>query len=114
MCGCRDQGQPTPVRAPITYRAAMDSRWRRGEVVKLSPSNLLFLSNDDLEVGTEVVVRLTMKVEESGATTRGSFRCRGRIVARTLATWPEVWPAFLVSVCEFVREETAEEAASGG
>jgi hypothetical protein len=85
----------------IWYRRVDDTNWHEGQLLRLASSELLFYSEDVLELGAEVAIRATIKVEENGSEIPVQLNCDGQVVGRYLANWPEsIQPAVAVRISE--------------
>ncbi len=97
---------PPRLRSRISYRAGNETKWREGESLRFGPSSILFLSEDLLEVGTEVTIVLAAKILDQGCDVPVRVCCKAQITGRTLANWPEVLPAAVAKIVdvEFVPQ----------
>ncbi len=104
-----DGGLQPCLRSRISYRAVNDTKWREGETLRFGPSGILFLSEDLLELGTEVTIILAAKISDQGRDVPVQVRCKAQVTGRRLANWPEVLPAATAKIVdiEFVPESPA-------
>ena len=101
-------GQTVPWGTHIRYRAA-GGQWHAGESLEIRDSELTLLCDTPLELQADVDLLLPAKVHVKGRELPLSLLCKGRVVRRVLANWPELRCALVIGIssCQIVGNRAA-------